>query len=78
MRQIKQAEFYRVTSESGKHYIVYIKRLPNDINGNGKAEYIILPLDDRSDISFMYRGFYTTNGQREAENAVWEHEKKGR
>ena len=63
MRYIATLDSYKVIGNRGAKYLVLVKRLPNDINGNGKAEYTIVPLYDANTSAFVYRGFYSRGGQ---------------
>lgn len=68
-------DVYKVETESGTYYVV-IDRLRNDVNGNGRAEYTIIPVNEFKDSGSarVYRGYYCRGGRLEAQEAVKRYE----
>ena len=71
MRYNRQIDAYSVETSKGE-YIVTVERLKNDINGNGRAEYHVIPKG--SDCAFVYRGSFLRGGILESEEAVKRYE----
>ena len=71
MRYNRQIDAYSVETSKGE-YIVTVERLKNDINGNGRAEYHVIPIG--SDCAYVYRGSFLRGGILESAEAVKRYE----
>lgn len=71
MRYNRQIDAYPVETSKGE-YIVTVERLKNDINGNGRAEYHVIPMG--SDCAYVYRGSFLRGGILESAEAVKRYE----
>lgn len=79
MKRLNNIDAYEITSASGRDYVVTVERIQNDRNGNGRAQYVIIPRGEfyaGAGVGKVFRSYVYRGGKYDAADVVENYEKQ--